>query len=539
MMSGTLHITHRKHFLMTAVLVLCCGLACQAIEPGHMRKQYERCSISELRNHGHDCVARLSADSALMFYTMAASRYEEARTPQEREDCAVAAINAGYVCLFMLNRPEQAYPRIRRGIEMCRKEGLHKYIPIANNYLANIHASFGNEDEAMALFRKAFYGSVKEEVDWSVIMSYTDMMSYAWERGRLQNMKREMTKFETLGMRGGEPLADYAHDIHRGMQSFAEGDYASARQWFSQALKDNDAPSGREHGDLMTRMYLADACAAGADLKSAVSIARDAEEQLQHYDFRDLSRIVYGKLADYYTLAGKPDSAQYFYYKGLEIRTSDYNAGRYGKIKDLETSFLADEFDRDLQRVGYERDLQHKKAVIFAIAGTVILLLLIWSVIKHLKLTKAYRKLYKKNMEALAIKEEKQSRWNSDKAKDDAHNLWEKINSVIDNTDEIYSPDFSIDRLAALTESNPRYVSHAISVKGQSDFRTIVARRRIAEACRRLVQEASEGQYTIGAIALQVGYKSRTHFSKLFKEITGLTPSEFLRQAKNDHTKEA
>ena len=50
-------------------------------------------------------------------------------------------------------------------------------------------------------------------------------------------------------------------------------------------------------------------------------------------------------------------------------------------------------------------------------------------------------------------------------------------------------------------------------------------------ARRRLIDFENYGNLTIEAIVSDLGFKSRSTFSKTFKRITGLTPSEFQRIA--------
>ena len=56
--------------------------------------------------------------------------------------------------------------------------------------------------------------------------------------------------------------------------------------------------------------------------------------------------------------------------------------------------------------------------------------------------------------------------------------------------------------------------------------------QRINEVCKRLVDTVNNGNKTNEAIAEEVGFKSRSHFIRTFKKITGLTPSQYQRMAK-------
>jgi AraC-like DNA-binding protein len=106
-----------------------------------------------------------------------------------------------------------------------------------------------------------------------------------------------------------------------------------------------------------------------------------------------------------------------------------------------------------------------------------------------------------------------------------------KIITVLDSTDEIFSSEFSLKRLSELVGSNNRYVSQTINESLNMNFTSVLNTYRIKEACRRMNDTDKYGRQTIEAIAEGVGFKSRTSFVTAFKRVTGVTPSEFHKQA--------
>ncbi len=74
-------------------------------------------------------------------------------------------------------------------------------------------------------------------------------------------------------------------------------------------------------------------------------------------------------------------------------------------------------------------------------------------------------------------------------------------------------------------------VSQTINDVFQKNFARVVAEYRIKEACRRISDREQYGQLTIEAIAQSVGFRSRTSFSKVFKDFTGLTPTMYKKIA--------
>ena len=99
-------------------------------------------------------------------------------------------------------------------------------------------------------------------------------------------------------------------------------------------------------------------------------------------------------------------------------------------------------------------------------------------------------------------------------------------------SDEIFSTDFNMQKLAALVSSNYNNVSQVINEQFGKNFSQLLNEYRIAEACRRLNDIEHYGKHTIEAIGESVGYGSRSTFITQFKLLTGMTPSDFQHQAK-------
>lgn len=158
---------------------------------------------------------------------------------------------------------------------------------------------------------------------------------------------------------------------------------------------------------------------------------------------------------------------------------------------------------------------------------------------KSLQLRKSLEDQIEKLQSHIATTEDNQPAKNA-KSKYERSNLDEdtrnqlmlKIITVMDNSEAIYSNDFSLQQLASLVGSNNKYVSQAINETMHINFSALLSQYRIKEACRRLDDTQTYGNQTIEAIAESVGFKSRSNFVTAFKRLTGITPSEFQNQAR-------
>ena len=109
--------------------------------------------------------------------------------------------------------------------------------------------------------------------------------------------------------------------------------------------------------------------------------------------------------------------------------------------------------------------------------------------------------------------------------------LLNKILDVMYNNEEIYSHEFSLQRLSELVGAPYKHVSQVINEMYKFNFNNLLNEFRVREACRRLAEDDIYTNYTIEAIAESIGFKSRSNFISTFKKLTGITPSEYKRIA--------
>lgn len=90
--------------------------------------------------------------------------------------------------------------------------------------------------------------------------------------------------------------------------------------------------------------------------------------------------------------------------------------------------------------------------------------------------------------------------------------------------------NLSLDSLAAEMGLSKSHLSRTINAELNTGFNDYLNNLRVEEAKRYLVQPEFE-HYTLLAIGLEAGFNSKTTFNTAFKKITGMTPSEYRKQA--------
>lgn len=183
------------------------------------------------------------------------------------------------------------------------------------------------------------------------------------------------------------------------------------------------------------------------------------------------------------------------------------------------------ENETEAQIENLEIIISKQKATIYTIIALLLIAIAMWFVVS--KYRGNMRQLFRRNKEIAlleagmkSVETEKQS-----PESDKWHKLMTRIDAAMDNPENYLDPDFSINALASICESNTKYVSQAINETTGDNFRTLLNGKRIHEARRRLTSDPDFANLTIQSVGESVGFRSATNFINAFKKETGMTPS--------------
>ncbi len=91
------------------------------------------------------------------------------------------------------------------------------------------------------------------------------------------------------------------------------------------------------------------------------------------------------------------------------------------------------------------------------------------------------------------------------------------------------NPDLTLADFSQAFGQPPKTISYQINQHFQKPFNTFVNTYRVEEVKRRLAGKDLE-KLTLLGIAYESGFNSKTTFNRIFKEFTGLSPTEFLKK---------
>lgn len=107
--------------------------------------------------------------------------------------------------------------------------------------------------------------------------------------------------------------------------------------------------------------------------------------------------------------------------------------------------------------------------------------------------------------------------------------LYKDIEQYI-HAEKLYlNPAISLQTIADEFNISSGYLSRLTNQNSKFNFRCFINNLRIEEAKKMLLDE-SFNKYTIHAIALESGFKTKSSFYTAFKKFTGTTPKAYKKQ---------
>lgn len=106
------------------------------------------------------------------------------------------------------------------------------------------------------------------------------------------------------------------------------------------------------------------------------------------------------------------------------------------------------------------------------------------------------------------------------------------IAHIMEDNSVICNPDFCLNTLSQMVNSNTKYVSWVINKSYGKNFKSFLNEYRIRIASQLLSDTSQIVNTTIAGISERVGYKSPASFHQAFKKIYGMTPAAYVKLIK-------
>lgn len=458
-----------------------------------------------------------------------------------------------------------------KALEAATAEGNDSNYIACTGYIGNIYNTFGDNKSCMAYYLKGYraakrIGSIHLQTSFlnNIIICYTQM-------GNVKEAKHYYALLMTLPININKPVDQYYRLYSKAHIYAAEGKYDKAisehRNALQFATQKHMKPKYRlfqlsEIGNIYVRANMPnEAIAMGY---TCLSLARSIDNS-------ELIVNAYGMLADAYSQLQLRDSARHYREMYFNLKDSVYNTKNFYNARYKLSEYENREHESLVSQLNNQISFQTYVLV------TIVFFTLLLSVSSYIiykknrHLVQTQRLLIRKNedleererqnhillqqyLQQVEINEQSfvaetmDENLNDSSGKELCHDniptedkivchdniekqLLNKINDVMEDMSVISNPDFCLQMLADMVQSNTNYVSRVINNSYNKNFKTLLNERRIREACHKLSDSENYVGYTMQVIYEEVGYKNASSFIRAFKKVYNMTPSEYQKLA--------
>ncbi|MDR2928194.1 MAG: AraC family transcriptional regulator [Cytophagaceae bacterium] len=496
--------------------------------------KYSRLSLQQLLDTAEYYYQKNANDTALICLNLVMTASIKGKNT-EQQKLIIEAHNKSAVIYYWMCDYRKSYELLIRALDLCEKLRYDSYKFKIHANIGNIYYRFNKYDMA-----KQYYSNALKLCNDSTgaVLILNNLGASELESGNMNSARYYLDQSMQISKR--------YHNIHlhtilnTTASMFQNGKlYDSAFHYFRLAL--NEAGKNRKIefeaenlsglGKLFFEINQTDSALHYTHASNTIAKANDFID-IMTGNYLLLSKIEESR-GDY-----KNALEHFKMYAGLQDSVLDVKV--FSDINQLQRLYEVSKTNEEIEKLTIEQQIKeqtiHYQKIIQHITWGVLLLVsavLLFVFFQKRKLNKAYKVLFEKNMMIIDFQKnssealpEKQNKITLTDQKQ--NELLNKIVAVMEEVTIICDPEFSINKLVVLVNSNYKYVSQVINAALNKNFRSILNSYRIEEA-QRLLSVPDSAKYTIETIAHQVGFKSRSAFSDAFKEVTGVSPAFYLK----------
>lgn len=555
--------SHRYLILLVLVMVLFSAVA-QGVTEKYDIEDYKRLSTlstPELMALGQKYLQeKLEVDSALVCYSIVSGRENDKKLSHEMMHLvARAKNNLGYIYGAHYYDYPKSYENLNRAIQLSEEYGFDDIASYAYMNLASTmngrNDLFGDDSFSTEVFEntKLAFNKAVQAKEWNVAVTCLfNALAMMNENDDIHSIKSELDRFERLQSIDSVEMWQCTRMFCEGVQAYHAGRYQQALDYYVKMEQESHRLQTNRQQCVIMALYQQSAVfTAMHRYQDAIAILKKIERIAQETGLESDLIDAYHSMVDVYNAMGNHQQASTFEYKYLKARDEFIKKSNAEK---LEKARFLDEMRRVNDQVAVidqKRERAHQLSLMMSVIAAIILLALVLLVRSYLKQRNYIRHLYEKNVQLLATSEViPQSTVVGSVEPNELHDesapkyqgttldqeskerLFAQIKQVMGNMSVICQPNFSLLSLADQVGSNYKYVSQVVNEYYGKSFKQVLNEQRVREACRQLNDTKQFGHLTIEAIAANLGFNSRSNFTVTFKRITGISPSKFLKMAK-------
>ena len=518
--------------------------------------QWVKVSTEELMRRGQDYLQNKGwVDSAMVCYSIVANRAQDNNLEsKEMYQIARALNNIGYISATYYYDFQKAYENLNKSMELSKLYGFDNNLAYSYLNMASIIDSrnrlFANDalsTEVLDNTKLAFDFAVKAQ-EWNVaVTSIYNMLEMIHNKTDFELIAPDLVRFKNLQLTDSVEMLQCTRMFCKATEAFQAGQYQQALNYYEKMLVEaQKITTNRQQCIIKAMQQKAAVLTVMHHYEEAISCLREVEHIALDHSMQSELIDNYRAMAQVYDAMGNQKMAEQLDYKFLKAR-DEFIKKSHAEM--VEKSRFLDEMRRvndQVAQIQAKHERTHQLLLMMSLIAAIILIAMVLLVRSNIKQRNYIRHLYEKNVQLLDVKvsaeqpvshsvgkqEDSAPKYQNQLDQESKDRLFERIKNVMDDIAIICKPDFSLQQLAVQVGSNYKYVSQVVNERYGKSFKQVLNEQRVREACRILNDPNQSAHLTIEAIAANLGFNSRSNFTVTFKRITGISPSDFMKMAK-------
>lgn len=509
-----------------------------------LASKWSRLSVDSLISMGNRYAASpIKPDSALLCFSIAEAKEKAKIMNRPSSNLIEAYLGKARVALNSQQNYREAYDNFRTALYLCKNESkLKKYESSIISGLAGVCQTLYEltddrnfYEEAYSHYstaiKQAFFDGRYLEYD----LDYLNLLSLCYVANDIHRLEPEIINFyNTHADYRGDLTREFNQSLQKGFYALDAGNASEAIAAFKEQLRILPETAQYARYRYLSLACLGIAYEKGKELENAIATGKEALDVCLKFKLTDGEVDAVKFLSETYEKNGNTELAASWRTRQLALQDSLLSFSESEALDNIRFHYDLKKTTQRLQRA----EIEKRRLLIGMISAVIVMAfitILLWIIFrKNKKLNDANSKLYEEYEAKLSSMSQKVSVYKKvspTPPNSDNDELYTRIKEFAIKSPHIFDLDFSLTSFAASCGISPVKISQSIKMHDGINFPSFINQIRIAEACRKLRDQKNYGHLTIEAIAQSIGFKSRTSFIAAFKKETGLTPSDYLKEA--------
>lgn len=281
-------------------------------------------------------------------------------------------------------------------------------------------------------------------------------------------------------------------------------------------------------------MLLSDQLRESNDLAKAINLLLDAQNETAIFQNPYMESTIFERLSTYFSGTITPE---------VQIDYNEKFLLAYNKIQENEITALNSFYKlykNDLESAYNDTEAIHY-VYYYVLAGILVLILAAWYAmyvnkklrIRKLKEIISYleipnRLLEKKPLNPQTDKEKDKLREKKITMPDETERMILEKLKVFEQSVKFINPAMSLAMLAGEADINTKYLSEVINKHYNDNYNTYINKLRVNYIIEKLKNDPNYLNYKISYLAEESGFASHSSFTTVFRNIAGISPTEFI-----------